>query len=430
MDSFVSAIMALLTFFLSTFGLIGKKTTPELGDDPFIPVVRFTAFSDTHINEADDDKCQRIIKAMDFAYDVAESDKYYNRVDAAMFVGDITNKGTSEQFAAFEAATDEALRGDTQLLAIAALNHDGATFKQGATDYLEAITEMDSDFHVVINGYHFIGLSSCTPVIHYTESQRVWLRKQLNMAVLDDPEKPIFVCHHEHVTETVYGSSLYEAWGTPFFTDILNDYPQVVHFSGHSHYPINDPRSIWQGSFTAVGTGTLAYAEMTVDTDRHVYPVGHTDTAQGWIVEVDAENRVRLRGYDILTGEWLCEYLINDPDNRDSFAYTEKKMKAESSAPKFGDQDVLTASHSEDLYTITTPAAQSTDGKIVFIYRYYVYNEMGVLVNSGFTPYDYCHSNPQDTISIQVNAKPGYTVKVSAENAYGMKSEPLSIVLE
>ena len=64
---------------------------------------------------------------------------------------------------------------------------------------------------------------------------------------------------HHAVKGTVYGSEL---WYTNDLDGILEEYEQVVHFSGHSHFPINDPRSIWQGDFTALNTGTLSYAEM------------------------------------------------------------------------------------------------------------------------------------------------------------------------
>ena len=48
----------------------------------------------------------------------------------------------------------------------------------------------------------------------------------------------------------------------PEFAEILKNYPQVVDFSGHSHVPINDPRSIHQKHFTALGTGSLSYFEL------------------------------------------------------------------------------------------------------------------------------------------------------------------------
>ena len=87
----------------------------------------------------------------------------------------------------------------------------------------------------------------------------------ISAAVEADPEKPVFVFQHEHVRDTVYGSSKSDGWGLETFTEVLSKYPQVVHISGHSHFPANDPRAIWQGNFTAVNDGGLGYFELAVD---------------------------------------------------------------------------------------------------------------------------------------------------------------------
>ena len=41
-------------------------------------------------------------------------------------------------------------------------------------------------------------------------------------------------------------------------TDTLSAYPNAVAFSGHSHWTLNDERSIWQGAFTAVSVPSLS----------------------------------------------------------------------------------------------------------------------------------------------------------------------------
>jgi hypothetical protein len=43
----------------------------------------------------------------------------------------------------------------------------------------------------------------------------------------------------------------------------------VVNFCGHSHSPLTDPRSIWQGDYTSLNTGSLAYLGVPI--------VGHPD---------------------------------------------------------------------------------------------------------------------------------------------------------
>lgn len=65
---------------------------------------------------------------------------------------------------------------------------------------------------------------------------------KLKQAAKDDPEKPIFVFHHQPFKDTVYGSE----WGfdinRDLFYDTLRNYPQVITFSGHTHYPLDNPK--------------------------------------------------------------------------------------------------------------------------------------------------------------------------------------------
>ncbi len=73
-----------------------------------------------------------------------------------------------------------------------------------------------------------------------------------------DPSLPFFHIQHPHPLNTCYGSW---AWGRDIglSTKTLSAFPNAVAFSGHSHYPLTDERSVWQGEFTSVGTASLRY---------------------------------------------------------------------------------------------------------------------------------------------------------------------------
>ena len=77
-----------------------------------------------------------------------------------------------------------------------------------------------------------------------------------------DPKKPFFHIQHPHPKDTCYGSW---AWGRDvgLSTKALSAFPNAVAFSGHSHYPLTDERSVWQGAFTSVGTASLRYLDYT-----------------------------------------------------------------------------------------------------------------------------------------------------------------------
>jgi predicted phosphodiesterase len=73
-----------------------------------------------------------------------------------------------------------------------------------------------------------------------------------------DPLKPFFYVQHPHPRDTVYGR---DAWGVDDGTStrLLSAFPQAVAFSGHSHEPLTNERSLWRGAFTSVATGSLRY---------------------------------------------------------------------------------------------------------------------------------------------------------------------------
>lgn len=422
MKSVISFIMATIAFISSLFS---NKVIPQEKAEDFQPVLRFMACSDTHIGGADDVKLDRIRQAVDFAYSLEDGN--YSSLDAVLFAGDITDSGKEEQFDAVRSLLGEIIKGDTELLALVAKGHDSTTQGKKSLEFVESLTDKDSDFHIVINGIHFICISTCDKEgVKYEESQRAWLRKELDKAVADDPEKPIFVAHHEHVMGTVYGSKFgTEGWGEIYFKDILSCYPQVIDISGHSHYPLNDPRSIWQGNFTAIGTGSMFYMEFTVGAEREIHPDGCGDHPQAWIIEVDKDNNVRLRGFDVLNKAWLCDYLLTDIADVASHAYTVKNQKALSSAPEFESGAKVSLKEADGKTVVSFPAASSTDGKPVFLYRISVIDENGEEIYSDYKINNYWTVDEDKVVTVTVDGI-GASAKVYAENAYEMKSATIT----
>lgn len=398
--------------------------------DTFVPVIRFVASSDTHIVSSNDVNRDRIIKMFNLAYDVAESDSNYSSLDAVLIAGDLTNDGTRDEFDKFGKAISDSVRGDTKFLGVVAKNHDGYEMKrQELRDYYKQVTGNDADFHVVINGYHFFGISaSDKDGIHYSTEQLNWLDKELAQVTKAEPDKPVFIINHEHVRNTVYGSSAYDGWGITTFKSIFNKYPQVVSFTGHSHYPLNDPRSVWQGKFTAVGTGAITYSEFTIDESRAYHPSDCSDTATCWIVELDAQNNMRLRGYDVNESVLLCERFLENPADNKNREYTPAKRKAASSAPAFAEGSAIEVNPEEGACTVTVPVAQSTDGEPVILYRAFAKNKLGMTVAQSWTLPQYYRAIDFDTVELKLSDLPGgdYTISVVAENAYEMQSDPLT----
>lgn len=422
MSGISSFFLSVLISYGSIVSMFIHPIPPKTDSEDFIPVLRFAITSDSHITTIGDVQTSRLQKMIKLSYKIAAQNKEYKDLDAVLIAGDVTDMGTKIAFGSIKAAIKPVLKDDTQFLATVSTSHDDRNLGKESLELYSSIMGQETDFHRIINGYHFIGISaSKIEGEHYSDYQKEWLIEQLDTAVADDPTKPIFVLQHEHITNTVYGSSDFEGWGMPDFNEILKNYPQVVDFSGHSHYPINDARSIWQGEYTAIGTGGLYYGEITVDDIKTVHPKGYRFVSTFWIVEVDATNRIRLRAIDLLSKQVLCEYMLDGPLDRQ---YTPEQQIARSKPPVFASDAKLNVSGSK----VTFDAAESTDGMPIFIYRAYAVDSEGNRTPIGKTVAQYYRYNVPSKVTIKLENLPeyDYTIEVVAENCYGMQSAPIT----
>ena len=397
----------------------------------FCPSLRFCVCSDLHIKEPGDEQTRRLRQLMETAYALAAADERYTGLDAFLFAGDLTNKGTPAQFRAFWDTVQSALQPETKVLACVPRYHDNWEFGKGGEKtglrHFREITGLSTDTHLTIGGLHFLSVSTSEKDCYYDGKQKRWLKRELKKAAKDTPDAPVFFMQHEHVRDTVYGSSRFDGWGLTHFTKILAKYPNVVHFSGHSHYPLNDPRSVFQRDFTAIGTGALSYAEFTVGAERTVHPPQCETMSQGWLVEVDKENTVALRGYDFLSGDLLCSYVLRFPADKSDFPLAPARQKARSAPPVFPADAALQTEETDDAYRITCPAAESGDVFPVFLYRAEALDASGKVLNSAYTLHEYWFTHDKPFYTISLPKAPGVkTVAVRAENAYGMASTPIT----
>ena len=428
-SSLISIILNVFICFASLITPSFVAPVPEMKQDDFVPVMRFVAASDTHIETLGDIGCKRTSALLKTAYAISDADEDYNKLDAVVFSGDITDNGRLNSFFAFAAITDNEIREGTERLAVVAKAHDSYAFSYNSLKVFSGITGQEPDFHKVIGGFHFIGVSRSNTLLHYTQDQVKWLDENIAAAVEADPQKPVFVFQHEHVKGTVYGSSETDGWGLDVFSEVLSKYPQVVHISGHSHFPANDPRAVWQGEFTAINDGGLSYFELAVDGRNGQFPKEKSRMSQALIIEVDANNRVLVKVLDVDGGKIMREFLIDNiaEENKTKYSFEERKAKA--TAPVFGEGATL--SHKKDglKHCITVPQAKVSEDNEVFIYRISVINEHGMTVHKDWAFSDYFFADKGDSISFDgfITLGKNYTVKVCAEDVWGNRSEELEI---
>lgn len=349
-SQFLSKFLTLLIGFLFMFTDIrsGFVSNEPAQPEDFTPVLRFVVCSDIHLNgDENQESAIRFANLFEDMYAYSENSSY-NKLDAVVVAGDFTESGAENEYALYNKIVDENIKDETQLLTILG-NHEFIKYRDvdasvGYDVFKKFISEnVDSD--VVINGYHFIGVSYDDDGKSFI-SKTQWLDERLKAATAEDPDKPIFVYQHPHPFLTVYGSV---NWGDINIRAVLSKYPQVVDFSGHSHYAASDPRSVWQGEFTAVGSGSLLgfMGNLNyIEGDR--YAPGKSGGA--WLCECDAEGNVLMRLYDIENRMFFpdVEYYFTELSDASQRTYNWHMQKSLDTKPCFPENASVEAAVNEN----------------------------------------------------------------------------------
>ena len=387
----------------------------------FVPTVRIIAFTDTH-NEN-----ENVADAVDTAYAMFDNDSTYAGVDAFFGLGDFTSVGGEDDFKNYAAVLNEHVREETVCINVLG-NHEmkAADAEELFVKYFGHDTNTVTD----VNGFTCIGFSGERSLTEwtFTPSSLAWLNGEIHAAEETAGDKPILVFQHPHPFGTVYGSSL---WCTPQLNPVFAGHSKVINFSGHSHFPMNDPRSINQTTYTSVGVGAMARFELDKNYIVGQHPERYEDAAQFCVIEADDNGRVRIRGYDLLTDSYFCDYFIENVNDRDTFAYTYKNMKAHDAVPVFPENKQAMAERNEDgSCRVRFTEASAADGFIVHEYIVKIKDADGKTVYKDTFLADYYIVNDDpfagftvDGDLLQVGST--YTLCVTAESAYRYTSQPV-----
>ncbi len=379
----------------------------------FKPCLRFAVMSDIHYNDEDCPQKHRFRKAMKDIYDYCGRENY-DKLDALYIVGDFTNNGCMKQMTDFKSDLDECVLPGTKAILTVASHEFFFDGEKNALERFDAVYGQPLDTHEVINGFHFVGLTT-TNGCRFNDEKKAFLREKLELSAKEDRRRPIFVFQHPHITDTVFGSI---DWGDDALYPILADYPQVIDFSGHSHAPLRDPRSVHQRHFTSLGTGTLYYFELD-EFDKYYGTVPpDKEAAECLIVEVDEEYRVKVRSYDILSGNFYDnDRMIERPWDPSSFKYTDQRYKT-AVEPYFPDDSFISADKkSEDTVTVTFTQAVYP-GDRINAYTVLIKSD-DYIIRSRSLWSGYYHYQMPDRLSLDIEGlEKGvrYTVEVTAES--------------
>lgn len=423
--SVCSFIYTLLFIIASVFGTIGASKTEALPTTPddFESAVRFVVFTDNHsLDYEESDK--NVPDMINTVFDIYGNDG----IDLFVCCGDFAEIGTEGQASVF-AKDFYGNIGDRAETMVILGNHDLKTTYEAQEFFREKCGMETGEQSIEINGFHFIGVPSYTQsaIQIIPESTVNWAASELKKAEADSENLPVFTFQHPHNRGTVYGSGI---WGCDSLNRVWEGHSRVVNFSGHSHFPIQDPRSIWQESYTAVGVGAMQRFELEKDLIWGQHPAEYDTAAQFYVVEADKDGSVRMSAYDLNTDQFFLTYYIDNVNDPSSFAYTYKNMAAYDKAPVFAEgTEAQCIKNDAGEYELTFDRA--TDRLIVQNYKVEVRNSYGILLQSKTYLSDYYLCDRGDTFTINLgslNLKDGekFTVKIIAANAYSKLSKPVA----
>ena len=152
---------------------------------------------------------------------------------------------------------------------------------------------------------------------YISDEQYNWLKQKLEENRKKD--KPIFLFLHQGISNTVAGTFDDQGWGGVKneykFREILKDYPEVILFTGHSHWTMQSPHNMKARDNelpTIFNTGSTGY--LWDDNGKYIYG------AQGYFLYV-YKDKIVLKGRDYINEKWIAkaQYLVELPkdENKD-----------------------------------------------------------------------------------------------------------------
>lgn len=312
----------------STYNNLSKSVTH--GDqalDPEPVLLSFPVISDVHVNQYNPLAQYKFRSALQDLHHIAPES------DALIINGDLTTEGTGAQYDKLNEILDEVPHAPVYYTMG---NHeyykawvngqgiwDREHFPNGETEWMSIKRFLNKTateslyYDKWIKGYHFIFLGSEQyrqsnvtngEDAYLSETQLVWLEMRLKEHA--SGSRPIFVFLHQPLPYTVSGSDISinnrAVVQHVRLKKILGDYPQVIYFSGHTHWTLYMPTTMAKKQFTMFNSSTVWNPLNTRD-----HALGPHES-EGLFVQVFA-NKVVVKGRDLYRKQWISgqEYTIS-----------------------------------------------------------------------------------------------------------------------
>ena len=194
---------------------------------------------------------------------VADIMDFSPRIDVVVLSGDLTNNGTSEEYALlnelFSPLSD-------RILAVCG-NHDvRSSFRQAFADCLPLEPGEKIQYETVIDGSRFIALDTVIPGElkgRLTKESLAWLKQKLEKPFAG--QTTIIMHHPPYISGINFFDRIGLLEGREEFAEIIAQYPGPVNIlCGHIHRP---SQSLWQGAFVAVAGSPAFEVELDLHQD-------------------------------------------------------------------------------------------------------------------------------------------------------------------
>lgn len=328
-----------------------ERTVAPTAFDESKVVLSLGVVSDVHINTALPVTSSKWENALNLlSAKAAGSDP--DGLDGVLVAGDMIDYPNEDFIAEFKRVYESVLDPVKVPLIYTVGNHDVPDYRWNETMVSDAgyivkalgdnyfLNDVDKEAfeglecrHCVVGDYNILSVTpDGTSPITYSPEALEWLDAKLSAITSKKPSRYVIVITHPMLYDTVYGSLLGEAdgiwksylpgyWATRELPEILSKYPQAVAFGGHLHFPLNDPRSVWQGDFTALGCGSVRY--MALEAGGYENMAGQTtmkdkdEFSQGNLVQFDSKGNMRIFRMDFFNNEVIGEPLFMPRPSKD-----------------------------------------------------------------------------------------------------------------
>ncbi len=290
------------------------------------------------------------------------------------------------------------------------------------------------NYHIVVGGYHFLTVEAerYNPNL-FTDHTASWLHDTLTAITAADPERYVFVATHGAAEKSgIYGADPkldgYTAvWGnSPTLYDMLCDFPQAVLFTGHTHYSLENERSIMQRDFTAVNAGGVSDIASIWKTEAKGWLNSdfERDGSQGLLVTV-TNGAVKMQRIDFVCDRVIGEWQLPAPLADGTHLQCYRDDRDPKTGPDFDEKSVKLTSVGRGFTYIEHSAAKSQAQILGYHYK---------LVKDGqektFSLFSEWENGAVFLKLVRLSLpQPPFEFTVTAEDIWGNKGRPLVVTV-